>query len=106
MPHADAGSVREVRQDGVGGLGADHRRQLLAGGAADAGDAAEPLEQRVAAARADAGDGVQRRAQIAAGPGLAVIRDGEAVRLVADPLQQPQRRAARREGDGVGASRA
>ena len=53
--------------DGVGGLGADDRRQLLARGAAHAGEAAEAGQQRLAAPRADARNLVELRPQIAHG---------------------------------------
>ena len=86
---------------GVGRLGADDRGQLLARGAADAGDAAEVLSSVLRRRGPTPGDVVELRAQVARRPGLAVEGDREAVRLVADALQQAQRRALGRAGDGV-----
>src|SRR4051812_4867195 len=50
---AEGGEIGEHR---VGRLRADDRDQILAGGAAHAGKAAEGHEERLALARADAGD--------------------------------------------------
>ena len=52
--------LAKCAEDRVGGLRADRRDQLFAGGAPHAGEAAERGEQRLAPARADAGD--RRRA--------------------------------------------
>ncbi len=86
-------SGSEIRQHGVGPFGADHARELLARGAADARDAAERGQQRLAPPRADPGDLVELRPQIARRALLPMERHREAVRLVADPLDQQQRRA-------------
>ena len=73
-------------------FGADGRRQLLARRAPHAGQAAERREQRAAAARSDAGHVVELRVQIAHRARAAMERHREAMRFVADPLQQQQRR--------------
>src|SRR6185436_5302080 len=82
--------------------------QLLAGGALDAAEAAEPLQQHAPAAGTDAGELVEAADQRPLLPAPAVARDGETVRLVAHLLQhlqagvlarQPQRLRPRRQVD-------
>src|SRR5690348_1469566 len=69
-----------------------HPREVIDTGRLDAFQTAEMRQQRLAPARADAGDFLQRRRR----PRLAAARpvplDREAVRLVADLLQQVQPR--------------
>ena len=82
----------EIVDDGASGLGADDVVELLARGAPNAGEAAERRQQRAAPTRADAR--ARRRARNAdrASSAIAVERDRKAVGLVADALDQPQRR--------------
>ena len=60
-----------------------------------AGKAPESGQQRSPAPWPDAGDHIQIGSQVALRPRLPVKRDGEPMRLVADPLQEEQRRAPR-----------
>src|SRR5437588_9909231 len=62
-----------------------------------AAQAAEMLDQRLAALGADAGNLVQHRGRALFAPPRPVANDGEAVRLVADRLDEMQRRMRRRE---------
>src|SRR4051812_15670511 len=80
-------------------LGADafDRSELLDAGRLDAGHAAEAREQRAPLLRTDARNRVHLRADLAAL--FAVIRDREAVRFVADALEQMTRGAVARELD-------
>src|SRR5476649_2395992 len=93
--------TREKGKDRIGGFGADDGRQLLARGAAHTGDAAKGPQQRVAPARADAGHLVELGAQIAHRARAAMKRDGEAMRFVADALDQEERRIVRGERDRI-----
>ena len=77
--------------------------ELLARGATHGGHAAECGQQRAATARPDAWDAIELRPQIAHRSRLAVKRHGEAVRLVADALQQQERRIVLRQHDRVAA---
>ena len=70
-------------------------------GFADAPQRAELAQQRPLALRADARDGVQRRLHAGLGAHLAVVGDGEAVRLVADALHEVERLRRARQDDGV-----
>src|SRR5688572_31104671 len=79
-----------MREERVGGLRADDAHQLLASGAADAGQASERSQEHLAAARSDAGYRIELGAQVAFRARLAVERDREAVRLVANALNQQQ----------------
>ena len=84
MPGTASSSSRDARQEPVG--------------------RAEVLEQRALADRADAAQPVEDRGRhrLAAAPAMEVER--EAMRLVADPLQQPQGlRVHARIGSGRGA---
>ena len=90
---------REVCKDGIGSFRADHGRQLFARRAPHARQAAERHEQRLPPPRTDAGHAVELRPQIAHRPRLAMERDGEPVRFVANPLQEQQRRIVFRERD-------
>src|ERR1700760_398916 len=69
-----------------------YRLQLLARGRDDAFGRAEVREQRALARRADAGELVEQRRRHRAVATRAVMRDREAVRLVAYALQQLQLR--------------
>src|SRR5947207_14841370 len=62
-----------------------------------AAQAAEVLDQCLAALRADAGNLIQHRGRARLAAASAVADDGEAVRLVADRLDEMQRRVRRRE---------
>ena len=77
------------------------RRQFLARGATDARQTAKLRQQRFSPARADAGHIVELRAKVAKRSRLAVKRDRKAMRLVANALDQQQRRIVRRERDRV-----
>ena len=79
-----------------------HRGDLLDRRLADALDRAEDLEQLALALRPDAGQVVERRADGPLGAQVAVVRDREPVRLVAEPLDEVQRRRRRRQHDGSG----
>ena len=68
-------------------------------------DAAELLDQALASGRAEAGDVVEHRLRHPLAPQLAVVRDGEAVGLVADPLQQVERLGVARDADRLGDAR-
>src|SRR6185503_14771885 len=93
--------AREKGKNSVGGFRADDGRQLFASRTADAGDAAECGQQRLAPPRADARHVIELRSEIAQRPRAAVEGDGEAMRLVADPLHQQQRRIVCGERDCV-----
>src|SRR3954469_13033626 len=62
-----------------------------------AAQATEVLDQRLAALGADAGNLVQHRGRARLAPASAMADDGEAVRLVADRLDEVQSRVRRRE---------
>src|SRR5690606_40568622 len=91
----------EMADDRVGHAGADHRLELLAAGPTDARHRPERGQQLTPPARADAVDIVELRPQVPLLPRLPKERDGEPVGLVANPLQQPQRRALARQRDAV-----
>src|SRR3954469_20984710 len=79
--------------------------ELLAGGGDDGLRRAEVVEQRPLARRPDAGQLVeQRRGHRAVAP-RAVMRYREAVRLVADALEELQRRRVVAEHDRLAPSR-
>src|SRR5690606_19267690 len=80
-------------------------RDLLGRRRAQGTHAAEPLEQGLLPCRADAGNLPQLAGQRTARPQLAVVRDGEPVRLVPDPLEQAQRRAGTGEAQRLAAVR-
>ena len=71
-----------------------HRRQLVAAGRQEALGGAEVPQQRRLARRPDAGQGVEDALGHAAAAAAAVVAQREAVGLVADVLQHPQRRRA------------
>ena len=71
-------------------------------GGTQPGERPEPLQQRLLARRAHAGDVVERRGQRALRALLAVIGDGEPVRLVAEVLQHEQRLGASRDQERLG----
>ena len=80
------------------GLGVDagHLGEIGGGGALDRLERAEMLQQRALARRADAGDFLQAGlADVALAP-RAVRADREAMRLVAQPLDEIEHRIARR----------
>src|SRR5262245_31023563 len=93
----------KVCQNPVRGFRPDDGNQLLARRRADARQAAEGDQQGLAAPRSDAGDLVQVRPQVALRARLAVEGDGEPVRLVADPRDEQQRGARRRQRDRIDA---
>src|SRR6185503_13516746 len=84
-------SVRKELQDGLRRFRAHYRLELLACGSPHARQAAEALEQLPTAARANPGNPVELRSQIAFGAAQPVKGHGEAMRFVANPLQQQQR---------------
>ena len=75
------------------------RLQVLERRRLDGADAAELLHQPLLAGLAEAGDAVEHRRRHPLAPQLAVVRDGEAVGLVADALQQVQRLGLARDAD-------
>ena len=75
-----------------------HGGDLLDRRVADALDRAEHLEQLALALRPDAGQVVERRADAPSRPQVAVVGDREAVRLVAQALDEVERRRRRRAG--------
>ena len=85
-----------MRQDRVGASGPDDCGQLLAVRATDTGEAAERGEQRLAATGADPWNLIQLRSQVALRPRLAMERHRKPVRLVANALDEQQRRAVGR----------
>src|SRR5438132_676971 len=87
----------EISQHRIRRFRADDGQQLFAGGAADAGEAAEGHEERAPPARADARHAVELRAEVAHAARLAVEAHCKSVRLVANRLQQPERRIVFRE---------
>ena len=93
-------------QNVVRRLRADHGDEILARRAADARQAAERDEQRLAPPRPDAGDLVEIGPEVALRPRLPMERDRETVGLVADPLDEEQRRAGRGERDRLRRGRA
>src|SRR6476661_5545491 len=86
-----------MRQDRVGASGPDDCGQLLAVRATDAGEAAEPGEQRLAPPRTDPRNLIECRPQIALRARLAMEGDRKAVGFVANALDEQQRRAVGRE---------
>src|SRR5206468_8424720 len=89
----------ELREDSLRERTADsgHMRKIVDACRLYALQAAEMREQRMAALGPDAADLLQRRGRSRlAAPG-AMALDGEAVRLVANPLQQVQPRMVRRQ---------
>src|SRR5688572_4950504 len=89
----------EELQERVGRLCSDHAHQLFPSGAADPGEAPEPRQQHLSAPRPNPRHVVELGSQIPAGPRLPMKADGEAMRLIAYALQQPQRRSVRIHGD-------
>ena len=81
-----------------------HGGDLLHRRLADALHRAEHLEQLALALRPDAGQVVERRPHRALRAQVAVVRDREPVRLVAEPLDQVQRLRRRRQQDRIGAA--
>src|SRR5215470_1239930 len=91
--------TREKRKNGISRFCTDNRGQLFTRRAPHPCDAAEGRQERFAPARPDAGNVIELRSQIAHRPCAAVERDGEAVRFVADSLDQEQRRIVGRQGN-------
>jgi len=91
----------EVVVDLLGGFGGDYGGEGIEVGGGDAAQAAEVLEEALAGAGADTGDGEEFRIAVAHLAALAVIGDGEAVRLVANALDEMQDRGAAVEDDGL-----
>jgi hypothetical protein len=75
-----------------------HLRELVDGRGLHLAQATEMREQALPALRADSGDMRQRRLGARPGAAHAVADDGEAVRLVADLLDEMQARMRRRQG--------
>jgi hypothetical protein len=82
---------------------AGHFHQLLLAGFLHRGNRAEVSEKRPATPRSDAVDVIELTRQLAAQ--LAVIRDGEAVRLVANRRDQQGHRGAGCEVDRIARAR-
>ena len=76
-----------------------HARQFLDAGLAQLRDAAEMAQELLRGARADAGDFVEFARKSALRAALAVKGHGEAVRFVADLLDQVQQRRMFFEAD-------
>ena len=76
---------------------ARHLRKIVERGALDGFQRAEMMQQRAFARRADAGNFLQARFADVLLPARAVRADGEAVRLVAQPLNEIEQRIARRQ---------
>src|SRR5437868_5486937 len=93
--------AREKRKNGIGRFRADNRGQLFTRRAPHAGDAPERRQQRLAPARADARHVIELRPQIAHRARAAMERHREAMRFVADALNQQQRRIVGRERDRI-----
>src|SRR4051812_15251792 len=89
--------------DALGERTADafHLGDVVDRGRLHAAQAAEVLDQRLAALRADAGNLVQHGSRALFAAASAVADDGEAMRLVADRLDEVQRRVRRRELQGA-----
>src|SRR5689334_24529149 len=81
----------EKRKNGIRDFRADNRRQFLTRRASDAGKTAERGQERLPSARTDARHMIQFRSQVAHRPRSTVERDGEAMRLVTDLLDQQER---------------
>src|SRR5262245_35004367 len=82
----------EKRKNRIGDFASHRRGQLFARGPADSGQAAKLGEQRAAAPWTNARNVVERGMQIAHRTRFAVERDREPMGLVANLLQQQQRR--------------
>src|SRR5207247_7365224 len=80
------GAAAEVLDDELGRAQADERLELAEARLRDALEAAEVAQQDLLALRPDAGDLLALRVAVAHLAPLAVVGDGEAVRLVADSL--------------------
>lgn len=80
----------EADVDGFRGFSGDDGGEGFDVGLFDAAEAAEVLEEAGAGAGSDAGDGEEFGVAVAHFAALAVIGDGEAVRLVADALDEVQ----------------
>ena len=79
---------------------AGHRLELLDRGPANGPHAGEVGQRRLLACRPNARDPVELSVGVGATPQFAVVRDGEAVGLVADALEQIQPRRIGRQDDG------
>ena len=80
---------------------ARHGRHFFRGGLAQAFEASEVLEESLAPLLADAGDRLEDRGQPRPTPALPVVGDREAVRLVAQPLEQEQPVGVPRQNDRI-----
>lgn len=83
------------------GFSRDDFAQFLQGGAADIGNAAEFVQEFLRGARADAGDAVESGFGLARGTALAVEGYGEAMRFVADLLDEMKDRRMMFENEGL-----
>jgi hypothetical protein len=79
-----------------------HRRHLLHRRLADALGRAERAQERPLPRGAHAGEVVEGAPDRRPAPQVAVVGDREAVRLVADPLHEVERRRRRRQDDRIG----
>src|SRR5262249_28306187 len=95
--------TREKRKNAIRRFRSDDGRQLFARRPPHARETAERRQQRAPPARADAGHLVELRSEVARRAPPAMERHGEAVRLVADALNQEQRRIVGPEPDRIGA---
>src|SRR5437899_1027667 len=88
----------ELREDALRQLAADarHAREIVHAGRLHATESAEMREQRLPPSCADPGDLLQRRCRARLGPPSAMSLDREAVRFVANLLQQMKSRMVRR----------
>src|ERR1700728_829509 len=109
-PGPGGGSAAQVQlaEDRVGDRGRQppERAQLLERGAAQRLEAPHVGEQPLTAGRAETGNPLQRARRHALTPSFPVEGDGEAVGLVADPLQEVEGLGAARDADGVAQARA
>src|SRR5687767_12608159 len=81
----------EMRDHRIGGLAANHARQLLTCRTTHSREAAERGQQGLAPTKTDPRNDVELRLQIPLAARLAVERHRKAVRLITNALQQPQR---------------
>ena len=82
-----------------------HGGELGHRGGLHPGEAAEPLQQQPPPVRPHTGDVEQLRRDRPLGAALPVVGQPEAMRLVADALQQPERGAPAGQPQAVGATR-
>src|SRR4051812_6638791 len=90
-----------MAQHGFGRLRADKGCQFFAAGTSDPRDGSKRRQQLLAPAWPDAWNVVERGTQVAHPARSPMKREGETVRLVANPLNQEQRRVLARQGDAI-----